>query len=86
MAGTERRKFWASSVLVGSVRRWVVAARGFDMRVLVHDPMLKDVIAKTEGVEYAELVDLLAQSDFVTIHTLWNESTRHLINAGSLEK
>lgn len=61
-------------------------ARGFDMRVLVHDPMLKDVIAKTEGVEYAELDDLLAQSDFVTIHTLLNESTRHLINAGSLEK
>lgn len=28
-------------------------ARGFDMRVLVHDPMLKDVIAKTEGAENA---------------------------------
>jgi glyoxylate reductase len=61
-------------------------AQGFDMRVLAHDPVLKDLIAKTGGVEYAELDDLLAQSDFVTLHTLLDESTRHLIDARSFEK
>jgi lactate dehydrogenase-like 2-hydroxyacid dehydrogenase len=61
-------------------------ARGFDMRVLAHDPILKDTIAETEGVEYAELVDLLAQSDFVTMHTLLNESTRHLLDAEAFKK
>jgi len=61
-------------------------ARGFDMRVLAHDPMLQDQIAKTEGVAYAELDELLGKSDFVTMHTLLNESTRHLIDREALEK
>ena len=61
-------------------------AQGFDMRVLAHDPVLKELIAETEGVEFAELDELLAQSDFVTLHTLLNESTRHLIDGSSLAK
>jgi glyoxylate reductase len=61
-------------------------SRGFEMRVLAYDPPLKDLIAKTEGVEYAEVDRLLEESDFVTIHTVLDESTRHLINAESLQK
>ena len=61
-------------------------SRGFEMRVLAHDPPLKDTIAKTEGVEYAELDRLLGESDFVSIHALLDESTHHLINARSLRK
>jgi glyoxylate reductase len=59
-------------------------SRGFDMRVLAYDPPLRDLIERTEGVEYAELPQLLGESDFVTIHTDLNPSTRHLINAAAL--
>jgi glyoxylate reductase len=54
------------------------------MRVLAYDPPLRDLIERTEGVEYAELPQLLGESDFVTIHTDLNPSTRHLINAAAL--
>jgi glyoxylate reductase len=61
-------------------------SRGFEMRVLAYDPALKDMIEKTEGVEYAEIDRLLGESDFVTIHTLLDEKTHHLINARSLAR
>ena len=61
-------------------------SRGFEMRVLAYDPPLKDLIAKTDGVEYAEMDRLLEESDFVTIHTILDDSTRHLFNAETFEK
>jgi glyoxylate reductase len=61
-------------------------SRGFEMRVLAFDPPLKEVIEKTNGVEYAELDQLLRESDFVTIHTDLNPSTHHLLNAEAFEK
>jgi glyoxylate reductase len=59
---------------------------GFDMRVLVYDPPLRELIDKTEGVEYAEMDRLLGESDFVTIHTDLNPTTHHLIDAAALGK
>lgn len=61
-------------------------ALGFEMRVLAYDPPMKDVISKTEGVEFAEMDRLLRESDFVTIHTDLNPSTRHLIDKAAFEK
>ena len=61
-------------------------SRGFEMRVLAYDPPLKDLIAKTEGIEYAEMDRLLEESDFVTIHTVLDDSTRHLFSAETFEK
>ncbi|HKB16171.1 MAG TPA: NAD(P)-dependent oxidoreductase, partial [Planctomycetota bacterium] len=55
-------------------------AQGFDMRVLAFDPPLKSLIEKTEGVEYADFATLLAESDFITLHTDLNPSTRHLFD------
>jgi len=61
-------------------------SRGFEMRVLAYDPPLRDLIERTEGVEYAELPQLLRESDFVTIHTDLNPGTRHLFNAAAFEQ
>lgn len=61
-------------------------ARGFDMRVLAFDPPLRKTIEETEGVEYAEMDQLLRESDFVSIHTDLNPSTRHLIGEEALAK
>jgi len=59
---------------------------GFDMRVLAYDPPLREVIEKTDGVEYAEVERILEESDFVTIHTDLNVSTRHLLSRSEFEK
>jgi glyoxylate reductase len=59
---------------------------GFDMRVLAFDPPMKELIEETDGVEYAELDELLRESDFITIHTDLNPSTRHLFGAAAFEK
>lgn len=61
-------------------------ATGFDMRVLAHDPFAREAIEKAEGVEYAELDRLLEESDFVTIHTVLSDETRHLIGAPELAR
>jgi len=59
-------------------------ARGFDMRVLAFDPPLEKMIGETEGVDYAEMDELLEQSDFVSIHTDLNPGTQHLIGTQAL--
>jgi glyoxylate reductase len=54
-------------------------ALGFDMRVLAHDPFAKAAIEADSQAEWAELDDLLRESDFVSVHTLLSDETRHLI-------
>ncbi len=61
-------------------------ARGFDMRVLAYDPPIQNLIDGMDGVDYAELDPLLEESDFVSVHTDLNASTRHLINAAAFAK
>jgi glyoxylate reductase len=61
-------------------------SKGFDMRVLVHDPFQKETIERTGGVNYRELPDLLQESDFITLHTSLSEKTRHLIGEREFSK
>ena len=61
-------------------------ATGFDMEVIAFDPPLKQLIEDTPGVSYRELDALFAESDFVSIHTDLNESTRHLIDESAFSK
>lgn len=59
-------------------------SRGFDMNVIVHDPWQKEVVDRTEGVDYRELADLLKESDFVTLHAVLSEDTHHLVGEKEL--
>lgn len=61
-------------------------ASGFDMHVLYHDVYRREDLEGSMGVTYAEFDTLLAQSDFITIHTDLNEQTRHLFNADAFSK
>jgi glyoxylate reductase len=54
-------------------------SKGFDMRVLAHDPFQREAVEKTAGIEYRELPELLRESDFITLHTSLSEETHHLI-------
>lgn len=57
-------------------------ASGFDMRILYYDPMV--TLNSTLPGTSVDLETLLRESDFVSLHTLLNEQTRHLINRDTL--
>ncbi len=61
-------------------------AMGFDMRVLAYDPYAREAIEADDQAEWADLDVLLAKSDFVSIHTLLSNETRHLISTAEFEK
>ena len=55
-------------------------SKGYNMKVLYYK-RTKDPKAESElGVEYAQLNDLLSQSDFVTLHVPLTDETRHMIS------
>ncbi len=61
-------------------------ASGFGMRVLYYDVYRRQDLEQSMGVTYADMDTLLRESDFVTLHTDLNESTRHLMNAAAFAK
>jgi glyoxylate reductase len=62
-------------------------AQGFGMKVIYHDVNRPPPEVEREfDAEYRELDDLLAEADFVTLHTVLSEETRHLINAERLRR
>ena len=58
-------------------------AAGFDLRVIFYDPTAE---AEFNALSVKSLDELLRTSDFVSIHTPLNGSTRHLVNADFLSK
>lgn len=60
-------------------------ARGFGMKV-IYNNRSRNVEAENEsGASFVELDDLFRQSDFVSVHTSLNGSSRHMINLAKLE-
>jgi glyoxylate reductase len=61
-------------------------AHGFDMEVLYNKRTpLTEKEERELGAKYADLEDLLTQSDFVTINAALNDSTYHLIDEKELK-
>lgn len=61
-------------------------ARGFAMHILYSNPTRRPDLEAELGVEYAELDDLLARSDFVSLHCPLTPETHHLINEAALRR
>jgi glyoxylate reductase len=98
----DRWKAWSPSLLLGSDihhatlgivgfgrigREVAKRARGFDMRVLYynrHPASPED--EQRLGVQRASFDEVLAQSDFLTLHVSLTPETHHLMNATSLGK
>jgi glyoxylate reductase len=57
---------------------------GFDMDVLVYDPTSRDELGGLPAARYATLDELIAQSDFVTLHAPHTEATHHIIDEARL--
>ena len=59
-------------------------ARGFSMRILTYDPYCEDGLCRDLEVERVSLEQLLAESDFFSLHCTMCEETRHLIGREQL--
>lgn len=55
--------------------------RGWDMRVLYHDVYKSDKAEADLGARQVDLPTLLRESDFISVHTDLNDTTRGLFNA-----
>jgi len=61
-------------------------ANAFGMRVLTFDPYLAPSRAKAMQVEPATLEELLAQSDYITVHMPLTDDTHYMIDEAAFEK
>src|SRR5262249_21468856 len=62
-------------------------ARGFSMRILYHDAVRAPAeVERDLGLAFVPLDELLAESDFVSIHVPLLPETRHLISAAQLAR
>jgi glyoxylate reductase len=59
-------------------------ARGFNMKVIYHNRKRKLQLESELNATYVELEELLAQSDFVSIHTTLNSASHQLIDSTKL--
>ena len=59
---------------------------GFNMKVLYHDIVRRQDFEEELPMEYVDMDTLLARSDFVSLHTVLNDATYHLIDADALAK
>ena len=64
----------------------VKKVKGFELRILAYDPFLSEEVAKKLRVELVELDTLLEESDYISLHAMLNEKTKHLINERRLRK
>jgi D-3-phosphoglycerate dehydrogenase len=85
--GPELRDKTLGIVGLGQIGRAVCRrAKGFGLRVVANDTYPDADFAAAWGVEYLSLDDLLAQSDFVSLHAPVLLETRGLINAARLAR
>ncbi|HEX9494195.1 MAG TPA: NAD(P)-dependent oxidoreductase, partial [Candidatus Limnocylindria bacterium] len=61
-------------------------AKGFQMRILYTDARRNEDAEREVGATFVSLDELLAQSDFVSLHTPLLPETRYLMNAERLGK
>jgi glyoxylate reductase len=61
-------------------------ASGFDMRVMYYDVVRRTDLETTLGLEYAPLEIVLANADFVSIHTPLVPETYHLMDRERFEQ
>lgn len=85
LTGRELRGATLGILGLGSIGKAVAGiATGFGMDIIAYDPYFDEAFAAAHGIRRAELEEVLAQADFVSLHLFLDESTRNLINADRL--
>src|SRR6202035_2880100 len=86
-AGTEVRGKTLGLIGLGRIgREFAIRSASVDMLVLGYDPYISEAAEKEVQVELVPLEKLLAESDFVSLHTALSPPTQNLINAETLAK
>ena len=85
LVGVEMRGKTLGIIGLGQIGRQVCRrAKGFGMQVVAYDPYPDERFARSWGVRYLPLDELLARADFVSLHAPVTPETRHLINPTTL--
>src|SRR5450755_2491090 len=83
-SGAEVRGKTLGLVGLGRIGREVaIRAEAFDMRLLAFDPYLSETAATELSAELVPLDRLLAESDFISLHTAVSPQTQGMINTES---
>jgi D-3-phosphoglycerate dehydrogenase len=83
--GTEMAGKTLGIIGMGNIgMRVAVRARAFEMILLVYDPYIPESHVTSLGGKWIGLDELLAESDFVTIHCPLNRETRGMVGANRL--
>ncbi|MBM4263493.1 MAG: hydroxyacid dehydrogenase [Deltaproteobacteria bacterium] len=83
--GTELAGKTIGIVGMGNIgARVAIRARAFEMDFLVYDPYVPESHVTALGGKFVGLMELLKESDFVTIHCPLNNETRGMIGAAEL--
>lgn len=61
-------------------------AQGLKMKIIAFDPFLSAERAASINVEKVELEDIYKRADFISMHTPLTDTTRHMLNKGTLAK
>ena len=87
LMGSELRGKVLGIVGLGHIGRAVAArAWAFEMKVVAHDPLISVESVARLGVALVSLEQLLAESDYVSLHAPSTERTRGMIGARELER
>lgn len=87
LMGTELRDKVLGLVGLGRVGTAVASrAKGFEMRVIAHDPFVAPEWAQRLNVELVSLDRLFAEADYVSLHVPLTERTQGMISARELSQ
>ena len=71
----------------GSIGQCVIEiAKGFRMEVVAFDPTPKAELAEQLGFRYAEIEEVLATADIVTLHVPASDKTHHLLSTEQFDQ
>jgi D-3-phosphoglycerate dehydrogenase len=87
LQGTELRGKTLGIVGLGRIGMEVARrARAFDMKILAHDPFVSATLAREQGIQLAELDQVFAAADYLTLHVGLTPQTGGMINEKSLAR
>lgn len=85
--GVEVRGKTLGVIGLGNIgRRVCELAMGLGMRVVGFDPIVQAAAVSDMGIEFAQIQEVFAQADFITLHMPLMKQTRHLLNADAFAR
>ncbi|MHC4714056.1 MAG: NAD(P)-dependent oxidoreductase [Planctomycetota bacterium] len=86
LIGTELKGKTLGVIGLGNIGRGVATiARAMEMRVVGHDPVIAEDMARELGVTLLPLEQVYAESDYISLHASLTEESKNMIDAAAME-